>query len=71
MVYHILHQAHLQVGLTQNREIMTLQNLKPWFILSSCVEGPHEKDDNEIAFGWEPDHACLYTTLENLWPHKY
>ena len=40
MVHHVLHQAHLkEVGLTQNPEIMTLQNLTTLdLFLTSCVE---------------------------------
>jgi hypothetical protein len=50
MVYQILHQAHLkEVAVTQNLEIMTLQYLTTMRIY--CLEGPHEQDGNEIAFG--------------------
>ena len=43
MVYQILHQVHLkEVGLTQNQETKTLQNLTTLYsLLTYCVEGPH------------------------------
>lgn len=30
----------------------------------------HEHDGNDITFAWEPDHQCLYITLEGKWNHK-
>jgi hypothetical protein len=52
MVYWIL-QAHLkEVDLSQTRETMTLQNLRTLHSIELfCVEGPHDSDGNEIAFG--------------------
>ena len=52
IVYQILHQAHLkEVAVTQNWEIMTLKCLTT--MRTYCLEGPHEQDGNEIAFGWK------------------
>ena len=53
MVYQILRQAHLkEVGPTQNQETMTLHFLTTLDLIEACyVEGPHEEDAIEIAFG--------------------
>ena len=32
-------------------------------------EGPREQEFIKIAFGWEPGHMWLHTTLESSWPH--
>ena len=60
----------LKVGLTQNRETMALRTLTTVDLFYSIMcEDLHEYEFIEIAFGSEPGHIQLYTTLEDLCPH--
>ena len=61
----------LEVGLTQNQEIIAFQMLTivDLFYFITCAGGPHEWTFIEIAFGWGPRHIWLRTTLEGPWPH--
>lgn len=46
--------------------------LSPWCGVMCCVKHPHEHDDNEIAFSWEPNcKTSLHTTLQGFQPHKF
>jgi hypothetical protein len=61
----------LEVGRTQNWEIMALQMLTTvdLFYFIMC-EDPHESKFIEMTFGWGPNHIWLHTsTLEGPWPH--
>jgi hypothetical protein len=53
MVYLVLCQAHLkEVGLPQNLETMTVQNLTTLDLLELIVyKASHEEDGNEVGFG--------------------
>ena len=60
----------LEVGLTQNQEIMALRTLTTvdLFYFNMC-EDPHEFKFIEIAFGWVSSHVWFHTTLEGPGPH--
>ena len=60
----------LELGLTQNREIIALRLFTIVDILCFImVEDPHDYKYLEIVFGWGPSHVWFQTTLEDLWPH--
>ena len=60
----------LKVGLTHNREIMTLRTLTTVGIFYYIMcKNPHDYTFIEIAFGWGPGQIWLHTTLEGPWPH--
>ena len=40
-----------------------------WLVSFTMREDPHEYKFIEIAFGWEPGHIWLHTTLEGPRPH--
>ena len=54
-----------------NWETMALRKLTAvgLFYFIMCEEDTHEWKFIEIAFGWEPGHMWLHTTLEDLWSH--
>ena len=62
----------LEVGLTQNQEIIALWTLTTvgLFYFITC-EDPCEHKSIEIAFGWGPGHIRLHSTLEDPWPHSW
>ena len=71
MVTWIIFKNHLlEVGLTQNQETMALRTLTTidlfYFVMCKHL---HEHKFIEIAFGREPSHIWLHTTLEVSWPH--
>ena len=56
----------MEVGLTEDRETMTLQTLTSVDFCSilSCVRTRTNKKIIELAFGRGPGHIRLHTTLE-------
>ena len=60
----------LEVGLTQNQEIMAIRTLTTVGLFHIIVCGdPHEYTFIEIPFRWGPGHIWLHTILEGPWPH--
>jgi hypothetical protein len=71
MVTWIIFKNHLlEVGWTQNWEIMTLWMLTTvdLFYFIMC-EDPYGYKFIEMAFDWGLGHIWLHTTLEGPWPH--
>jgi hypothetical protein len=71
MVVWIVFTNHfLEIGLTQNRETMTLWTFTnvDLFYFIMCEDSQGYKF-NELVFGGGPDYMGLHTTLEGLWPH--
>ena len=71
MITWTLFKNHLlEVGLTQNWEIMALQKLTTIVLLCFIMcDDVHEWKFVEVAFDWGHDHTWLHTTLEGLCPH--
>ena len=66
----IFNNLFLEVGLTQNWDMMALQTFTTvdLFYFVMC-EDPHEENFIEIAFGWGRGHIWLHNTLESPWSH--
>ena len=71
VVWTIFKNHFLEVGLTQNRETVSLHMLTTidlfYFIICKDL---HEHKFIEIASGWGPSYIWLHTTLEGPWPHN-